>query len=85
MMSPRLRPLAPTQDDWRIWVRLGVRESIGFRKYDISMDCDRRDAELMYRLTKTGADVDAMMITNEPFRATVHSLLAAGIEPRLAS
>lgn len=43
-----------------------------------SYEADRRDAELMHRLTKTRASVDAMLITNEPFKATVHSLIQGG-------
>lgn len=43
-----------------------------------SYEADRRDADLMHRLTKTRAAVDAMLITNEPFKATVHSLMGSG-------
>lgn len=43
-----------------------------------SYEADTRDADLMRRIAKTRAAVDAMLITNEPFKATVHSLIQGG-------
>lgn len=48
----------------------------------LSYETDRRDADLMWKLERTRADVDSMM-RNTDGTAMVHSLLRSGLEPRV--
>lgn len=72
-----------TKEDWRIWLPISLRGRVGGCIWPMSMNADRRDAELMFSYERAKANLisrDGLQRYIDT-RAMVNSIMSERVEP----